>query len=241
MNNLEQLVKQYKRTKDKEILNQIYSLLNFTIKKKAKYIYERKYFPFNLYHKCKYCRNCKKTINQTKNQRKIICENCEICKCEKGAFNLKQKNLCNLEDVEQDIWIFILETINNYDIKRPFNEYLYSGLWNYIPSFLTQNFVDSIKNKTLDKIIDNREIERNLLNSQNTENNLEIESKEIAFNIKRFLTDCESEKEKEIIRMYMENNKITEEEIGKKLGITHQAVSLILKKIRKKLKKYLQK
>lgn len=232
MINLTELVKDYKKTKNKLILDKIYLELKSTIQQKAKFIYYKKWYPLNLYHPCKFCRACDKLNNIPKSEHSIICKDCEICECIKGFFNLRKNNLCEYEDVENDIWIEVLRTIEKFDITKDFNVYLFSNLWEFIPTFLTKDFVKSIANKSLTK-----------LDEEGNEIQIDIpEEKEIAeLSMEEILKIAITNKEKEIINLFLNDKNMTQEKAGKKLGITHQAISLIFKKLQKRLKKYLQK
>jgi RNA polymerase sigma factor (sigma-70 family) len=215
MNRIEQLVKEYKQEKTQSKLNQIVTILKPVVFKKAKYIHEKKFYPLSLYHKCIECRKCIE---------KIDCENCERCRCVKGTFNLKRKGLCDLADVENDLWLEILRVIENYDITKNFETYLYATLWDWIPSFINKNYIKELLNISLEN------------SSEETEN---IASKQI-FQPTEIIEVAEkvlSPKEKELFYILLKDNKLTELEISKKLNIDQSVVSRRLTALRKKLKK----
>jgi len=227
MNNLTSLIIQYKETKNKLILDKIYLELKSTIQQKARYIYFAKWYPLNLYHPCKFCRNCTKLNNIPKNEHNEICKECEECKCVKGFFNLKKSNLCEYEDVENDIWLEIMRTIENFDITKDFNTYLFSNLWEFIPSFITKNFVKSLLNKSLTKTDDEgNETEMEIADEEEKDNQFDIE------NITKF---CKTEQEKEIIQLLAKG--VRQDVIAEKLKISQSSISRILNKLRKQLKK----
>jgi RNA polymerase sigma factor (sigma-70 family) len=230
MENLTNLVTQYKQNKNKEILNQIYVELKATVQQKAKFIYFAKWYPLNLYHKCKYCRNCDKLNNIPKSEHNLICKECNICKCIKGFFNLKKDNLCEYEDVENDIWVEILRTINNFDITKDFNTYLFSCLWEFVPSFITKDFIKSLSHKSLTQ----QDGEGN-----ETEIDIPDNKPEEKISLEDILKLCQTESEKAVIHLFLNDKKMTQEKAGKILGISQQAISLIFNKLQKKLKKYL--
>jgi len=225
--NLTNLVKEYKKTKSKIILNKIYSELKSIVKDKADYIYYHKYYPLNLYHACKYCRNCNKLRNIPKSEHSMICKECDICKCTKGFFNLNKDNLCEVGDVENDIWCEILRIINNFDITKDFNTYLISCLWEFIPTFITKNFVKSLLNKSLVHI-----------DEEGNETEIEIPQEDNQFKLstEEILKVAISKREKEVINLYLKDKKMKLDKAGDILGISHQAISLILKKLQKRLK-----
>jgi len=149
MNELKNLVIKYKKTKSKQILNDIFDLLKSIIEKKAKFIYYKKYFPVSLYH------------NNNK----------------KGTFNLFKSYLCEYVDVEQDLNMEIMRLINDFNIKKDFKTYLFSSLWMWIPSFINKNFVETLHNvKLYSSDSDGRESGINIPANKNIEKNF-VESK----------------------------------------------------------------
>jgi len=230
MINLTNLVKEYKETKSKLTLDKIYMELKSTIQQKARFIYYAKFYPLNLYHPCKYCRNCDKLNNVPRGEHNIICKDCRDCKCIKGFFNLRKDNLCEYEDVENDIWLEVLRTIENYDITKDFNIYLFSNLWEFIPSFITKDFVKSLSNKSLTH-----------LDEEGNETQIDVpeEKEETKLSFEEILKECKTKREKELINLFLNDRTMTQEKAGKILGISQQAISLIFNKLQKRLKKYL--
>jgi len=227
MENITNLVIQYKQSKNKQIMDKIYLELKTTIRQKTQFIYYAKWYPMNLYHKCKYCRNCDKLNNVPKSEYSIICKDCHTCKCIKGFFNLRKNNLCDPEDVENDIWVEIMRVIENFDITKDFNSYLFSCLWEFVPSFITKDFIKSLSHKSL---------------SQQDEggNEYEIdmpveEEIEPIISSEDILKVCETDREKEVVNLFLNDKKMTQEKAGKKLKISHQAISLILAKLQNRL------
>lgn len=224
MINLTELVKDYKKTKNKPILDKIYLELKSTIQQKAKFIYYRKWYPLNLYHPCKFCRACDKLNNIPKSEHSIICKDCEICKCVKGFFNLNKNNLCECEDVENDIWLEVLRTINKFDMTKDFNVYLFSNLWEFFPSFITKNFIKSLLNKSLTQI-----------DEEGNETQIDIPQKEIQkIDINTILKFCKTTQEKEIIQLLSKG--IKQKEIAEQLEVSKQYISKVIKGLQKHLK-----
>ena len=228
MINLTSLVKEYKETKNKLLLDKIYLELQSTIKQKARFIYYAKWYPLNLYHPCKYCRNCTKLNNIPKSEHNLICKNCQDCKCIKGFFNLKKNNLCDYEDVENDLWLEILRTIENFDTTKDFNTYLFSNLWEFIPTFITKNFIKSLTNKSLIKIDE----EGNESESEREISEEETQTKQI--DLDNILKLCKTKRKKEIVRLLAKGLK--QEEIAKILKVSPQYISNVLKGLRNILK-----
>lgn len=230
MKNLTNLVIKYRQDKDKKYLDEIYTELKNTIIQKAKFIYFHKYYPMNLYHKCKFCRNCDKLNNVPKSEHNLICKGCEDCKCIKGYFNLKKENLCDYKDVENDIWLEILRVVDNFDTTKDFNVYVFSCLWDFIPSFITKDFVKSLSNKSLTYQNENGEdVDTDIPDKQ--------EETIIKFSLQEIMGVCKTKREKDLVELFMGRDKLTQEKIGKILGLSQQAISLILNKLQKRLKK----
>lgn len=228
MKNITNLIKEYKETKNKFILDQIYKELKSTIQQKTRFIYYAKWYPLNLYHPCKYCRNCDKLNNVPKAEHNTICKDCEICTCVKGFFNLKKNNLCDYEDVENDIWLEILRTIENFDITKDFNTYLFSNLWEFIPSFITKNFVKSLLNKSLTKI-----------DKEGNETQIDLPEEKInPPSFEEILGVCETDMERKVCELYLKNPNLSQGELAEKLGNNQRAISRIINKLRKRLKKF---
>jgi len=236
MENITEKVIEYKKTSNKKLLEDILKLLQITIKDKTDFIFFKKWYPYNMYIKCKYCQKCKFNDIEELKKRKI-CEECRDCICDRGYFNLKINNLCDREDVEQELILEIMRLIINFDIKYgEFNSYLFSSLWNWCPNFITLDFVENIKHHSLYK--QNEENEEIILNKED-----EISQKEIRANlyVEDIFNECKTENEKKICELLLYNPQLTTRELGKKMGMTHQYISLIFKELRKRLKKHLPK
>jgi len=231
MLNLTNLVKEYKQTKNKQIIEQIYAELKVTVQQKAKFIYYHKWYPMNLYHPCKYCRNCNKLNDIPKSEYSIICKECNICKCIKGFFNLKKDNLCEYQDVENDIWLEILRNINNFDITKDFNTYLFSCLWEFIPSFITKDFIKSLSHKSLIQ----EDEEGNETQIDIPEEQEETKPKP---SIQEILKVCKTDIERKICKLLLESPNLSQEELAEKLGTYQMDISRIINKLRKRLKKF---
>jgi hypothetical protein len=226
MINLTNLVIQYKKNKDKLILDKIYLELKSTVKQKARYIFFAKWYPMNLYHKCKFCRNCDKLNDVPKREHNLICKECNLCKCIKGFFNLKRNNLCEYEDIENDIWVEVLRIIVNFDVTKDFNVYLFSCLWEFAPTFITKDYIKSLLNKSLIKS-----------NNEEIEIDAPEEIEKLNLSMEEILKVAETKREKEIINLFLNDRKMTQDKAGKILGITHQAISLVLYKLQKRINK----
>jgi RNA polymerase sigma factor (sigma-70 family) len=247
---LEQLVKDYKINKSDTTFNQIYKILLPIVKRKTTYIYYKKLYHYNLYNPCSECKRCMKLNKVPKSEYNMTCKECEICTCnplERGFFNLYEQGLCRWEEVFNDLWIRVTKIIDNYDINKPFITYLIATLWEWRPSFLTKKFIKSITtNKPLTYINDDGDTDEEEISGeegQEMNTNVIDESSEEKSRpvLQDIFKECKTENEVKICKFYLENQNITEEELGQKLKMTKQNISLILHRLRKRLKKYLTK
>jgi ribosome-associated translation inhibitor RaiA len=227
---LEPLVKEYKKTKSNVIFKKIYDLLLYKVTKKATYMFNEKWYSINLYSKCKYCIRCHRLDNASEKLRKLICDKCLICECEKGTFNLKQYGLCDLEEVIQDLWIRITGVIESYQEDKKFYPYFESCLYDYQPSFINADFIKLIKNKPMTYLSDGQEKDIDIIDYNTLE---EVNNQE--FNIDDIKSVCKTKIDKELVELYLNTPQITMEEAGKKLNRTQQAISKIFKKLQKRL------
>jgi hypothetical protein len=238
MNNVqvELLVKQYKQTQDKATLDKIFEELKTLIHKKAKYIFERKYFPIALYHLCKSCRKCEQGNDLVEEQKKkIYCEVCDDCTCVRGYFNLRQDNLCEYQDVENDLWLEILRIIKDYDITKDFSTYLISSIYEWRPSFLTKDFVDSLRNTSLTRTNEEGFEEEMDIADNDTQNQLfsRLTLREIASITCKF---SHNKTEHKIIHMLFRDNSLTQAEIAEQLCVSQQYISEVIKTLQNKFK-----
>jgi RNA polymerase sigma factor (sigma-70 family) len=217
----------YKQTKNQKILEKLLFTLEPLIQKKASYIYNRKWYPLNYFYKCKYCQHCKNT-------NKKICKECNKCLCDKGYFNLKKNNLCEFDDVKNDLILKVLELIEQYDITKDFYSFFGGILFEWRPSFITQDFIKSISHAKIYEEIEGEEIESNLEDKKENiiHTNLTLDA---------IFKECKTEREKKVINLFLNDKRMTQEKAGKILGVSHQAISLILNKLQKRLKNCLQK
>jgi RNA polymerase sigma factor (sigma-70 family) len=230
MDKLTKLVLEYQKTKSQITFKEILEMLNPVIKKKATYVFYGKWYPLNLYHPCKFCRVCTKLNNTPKSEHSLICKECKECKCVKGFFNLKKNNLCEYEDVEQDLLLTILQMIDKFvpEPNKEFNNYLYTTLWEWMPTFLTKDFVKSLSHKSLTQS-----------DEEGNETQIDIpeEKEEPKLSMEEILKVTTTKREKELINLFLNDKMMTQEKAGKTLGITQQAISLVFNKLQKKLKK----
>jgi DNA-directed RNA polymerase specialized sigma24 family protein len=219
--NIELLVKEYKQSQNKKILNTIFLSLKKLIEKKAKYIYHKKFYPLSLYGKCSACRNC---------QDRTKCEECQSCTCIKGTFNLKRNHLCDYRDVEDDLWLEILRIIKNYDITKNFDTYLYASLWEWRPSFVNKNLLKEIETRSLTRSEDCDNV------SEDVPDYTVDEENKLGWTIEEIEKICKTENEKKVLSILVSNNRLNQEEIAEKSCLTRQTVSKIIKNFRKKIK-----
>lgn len=219
--NIEILVKEYKQTQNKKILNDIFISLKKLVQKKSKYVYHKKFYPLSLYSKCSECRNC---------QDKTQCEGCIKCTCIKGTFNLKRNQLCDYEDVENDLWLEILRIIKNYNITKNFDTYLYASLWEWRPSFVNKNLLKEIETRSLTRSEECDSISEDVPDYTSGEQN------QLGWKIEEIERICKTKNEQLVLSILLSNNRLNQEEIATKANLTRQTVSKIIKTLRKKIK-----
>lgn len=236
MENLTEIVKKYKAEKKISQMadsSQIYFKLKHMVKEKARYVYTQKWFPFSLWHKCQACSRCKleecpyAQFNKEKDTDDI--QTCEKCTCTRGAFNLKKGNFCEYEDVENDLWLEIMRIVDNYDEDRDFNTYLIACLWDWMPKFLTKDFIDSLSNTSTVVEEDGEE----------KEIDIEVPESSSRLSFEEIFSVCKTEKERRIVQKMRENKGVCE--IAKEMKCSHQYISLITQRLQKRLKKLLAK
>jgi len=216
MDNVTSLVIKYKQTKSQVVLNEIFIKLEPMLEKKIKYVYYRKYYPLSMNNICKSCRAC-----QDKK-----CRECHECTCIKGTFNLKEQNLCDLNDVRHDLILETMRIIEKFDITKDFNTYFIATLWNWTPSFLTRDMVNSITNKTLYTINEDEEKDEYIDKTLKKVNDFDIDS---------LLGSLKNDMERKIVHILLKNNKISSSEIALQLGLTKRRIEQIIKKIKNKI------
>lgn len=188
-NNLEKLVKNYKRKKDIYILDQIFKNLNNILNEKASYIFYKQTF-----------------------------------------FGKEEIKLCDtkqieLDDVKQELYLEVLRIINEYNIRLPFENYLYSNLKLWKPKFINADFLKNFKTQSIYQTNDEGE-EENLADNMSSPEPLNIE----------FNTPL-TEKEQEIWELLQGDLHLSQEEIAEELSISQKSVSNLISSIKKKLQK----
>lgn len=188
MKYLNQLIIKYRKTLDRKILSEIFTILQPVIIKKSKYVFYRK-----LFHK---------------NYR---------------TFYLSELGTIEVEDVKNELRLFILELINKTDIEKPFDKYLYSSIWNWGNSLVElhdSNIREKSKNVD-DGYYDNLAVVNPQVNKYNWEN----------MNL--------NEIERKIVEILKENHHIKQSQLAVLLGVTQARISQIFKVLRQKIKRYL--
>ena len=194
MKELNKLVIQYKKTKNSQILNQIFEILKNVIKKKAEFIFYQKTFKFG--------------------------------KCEFRLINTKQ---IELNDVKQELNLEVLRIINNYNIKKPFEKYLFGCLWNWKPKFMNKKFLQQYLN--IHETDGNRGIKIDEILGKPEGDKEKINIDEMFENLTKI--------EKKIINFLIKNSNLNQSQLAEKIGVTQQMISKIMKNVRKKYRKRL--
>jgi len=217
MNNITNIIIEYKQTYSSKLLDSIFKELNPMLEKKAKFIYYKKYFPLSLYNKCPTCRSCQEQK----------CRECHLCTCIKGTFNLKEQHLCDLDDVRHDLILETMRMIEKFDITRDFNTYFIATLWKWNPTFINRDMINTIISKSI-YIKTEDDKESDIIDTKETKIN--------DFDMTKFLDNLKDNTERKIVHILLKNNKIQQKEIAEKLGFTEGRISQIIKKIKNKIK-----
>jgi DNA-directed RNA polymerase specialized sigma subunit len=188
MPNLTKLMRQYKRSKDKKLLNDIFIKLKNTIIDKSKFVFYKQNF-----------------------------------------FGEKEMHLCDtkqieLEDVIQDLNLFILTIINDNKIKN-FEHYLNHSLKFYKPSFLNAEFMKNLFTQSIYRINEEGN-EENLADKLPTPELINIE-----------FSSPLTEKEQKVWELLQEDLNLSQEEIAEELSLSQKTISNVIASIKEKVKK----
>jgi len=218
MDKLTQLAKQYKKTKDKNICQQIFNLLDNAIKQKASYVF----------YKQKFIKDRNKVYEmeifnrESKSFQKKLVPSC---------FRLCDTKKLELEDVAQELNLKILELLNNYNVKKPFRNYLFYTLKRWRPSCIRDiNFIREL-NMTHESDLSHRngkKITLDMLAVSNPEEVVEVDD----------LFDNMTEFEKKVVNLKLEYPTKNQSQLAKMLGVRQQKLSEILADLKKKCKYY---
>ena len=227
MDNYTELIREYKKTNSPALMNKIYQELNPLVRTKSSFIFYKKYYPLSMYNRCYPCQKCE-------NELKSNCKTCKKCTCIKGTFNLSKTGLCEVEDVENDLWIEVLRIIKNYDVTKDFDTYLYASIWNVIPSFLTMDFVKSLDTESLTKTYKSSGEDFQLQPLvEELENTVERKIKlEIIFD------SCKTDIERNILKAISAG--YNQGEIAEQLKVTPAYISMLIKDVKERIKKIVE-
>jgi len=191
MKKINELVKEYKKTKDSQILNKIFEVLKNIIKTKSEFIFYQRTFKMGKYE-----------------------------------FRLVDTKQCELNDVKQELNLEILRMIKDWKGKQPFENYLFTSLWNWRPNFVNKKLIQHMFNVHED---DEEDSKVNNIPAEPTEIEEEINIDEMFSN----LTDIE----KKIVILLKDNPELNQSQLAETIGVTQQRISELLLNIRKKYNK----
>ena len=215
MNNLNELAKEYKQTKSQVILNNIFKLLYKALKDKASYVFYKQ----NFFKEKRTTEIFNRKTKRFEKKEEII------------TIKLYNTKKIELEDIEQELKLKVMELLTNFDVKKPFENYLFSTLKNWRPSYVQEvNFMKGLDTINESDLNNKDEENINLDNFPAPEQKIEEPTNyEILFqNLtiqERFLINilrrCPNKKQQELADI---------------IGVTHQRIDQILKVLRKKVK-----
>lgn len=127
---LNELAIEYKKTNSKEILTLIFEKIMPKLKEKAKYVFYHQRFKAEEYSVNDY----NKETEELENKIKV------------STFKLCETHKMDYKDVEQELYLLVLELLQNYDINLAFSKYLSSSVWNWRSECVRQyNFIKDLQ------------------------------------------------------------------------------------------------
>jgi len=136
------------------------------------------------------------------------------------------------DDIQQDLYLKILNLIDDYDINIPFENYFNRALKRWMPKLSEEDII------SLDSLEEEINEEGESLKDRITSKSLNIlnEKEDRNIPLEEIFAQCEDDNERRICELYLENPGITEQEIAEKLGTYQRNISRIINKLRKRLK-----
>jgi RNA polymerase sigma factor (sigma-70 family) len=149
-------------------------------------------------------------------------------KASKYYFRLCDTHKVEEDDVLQELYLNVLETINRYDGVRPFDTYLFSTLWLWKPKFINRDFYCQLKNiSTVEYDNEDDEVMHEIaVNPVYPQDEIVID------NLFTNLT----EREKKIIDLLRQNTKLKRVELAEILEVSPESISQSLRSIKNKYK-----
>ena len=135
------------------------------------------------------------------------------------VFNKLKFSKLEKNDIKQELYVTVLKIIKDYNIKKPFENYLFSGLKNWLPEIAKE---DTTYYQPLYEV----PIEKCQTNIRESLEEVNID--EIFKNL--------TKQEKKVVEILAKNPEFTHSQIGETIGVTRQRIEFILKNIRKKVK-----
>jgi hypothetical protein len=206
--NLNELALKYKETKDNKYSGEILKLLAPQIKKKADYLFYRQHFVKCYTSGVIYDKTKKKAIT---GKIPIYTRLCDTHKIE-------------YEDILQEVNLEILTQLNNYDGITPFEIFLFSYFWAWVPDcIINEEFKVSMNTEScyVDDIDEVRDICDRIAISP-----------EIVRINKLFINLTEAETK--LLELMINNPTEKQIELAEMQGVTKQAINDMLKTIRSK-------
>jgi len=137
------------------------------------------------------------------------------------------------EDIKQELYMKILNIIESYDPKEPFENYLFSCLKHWSPKLVEEDTINyeplyKVDEETGDEIIINVENKT----QENIDSNIVLEE---------IFKECKTKIEKKVCELLIENPDMSQEEIAKECKTYKMNISRIINKLRKRLKIFVTK
>lgn len=149
----------------------------------------------------------------------------------KFVFKLVDTKKIELEDVEQELNLFILKLIDKCDINKPFDKYLYSSIWLWVPKFVNKDFINSLRNVPIfDTDLDGDDANIKKLDI------LRVFSKfdeEVDLD---YLFENLTDDEKKLLNILQKNSEIKQSELADIFKVTQPRIAQLYESIRVKYK-----
>jgi RNA polymerase sigma factor (sigma-70 family) len=152
---------------------------------------------------------------------------------EKKSEMVYQKLKCyqiEKEDIKQELYIRILNIIESYDPKEPFENYLFSSLKFWMPKLVKEDIINyESLYKTDEETGEEVVIDIEDKNEENICSSLTLED---IFRV------CKTKEEKAVCKLLLNNPNISQEEIAKELKTYQMNISRIINELRERLKRF---
>ena len=144
---------------------------------------------------------------------------------------LSQTKKTTLKDIKQDLYLFVLELIEKYDVTRPFENYVNTSIYLWKPSCININFLREMKITVSETEFEDEKGNSYLANlvgvdptSINANNNYEGLFKKL------------TSQEKMVLNILRKDSSLSQSVVARIIGVNEKRMSKIFLSLRKKYK-----